>query len=48
MLQLIDGHQAPIEIKNHPITSYEDPPSNIFVWIFFFMEPLPGKVLGLG
>jgi hypothetical protein len=36
MLQLNDGPQKPIEIRNHPITSCEDPPSNISIWKMFF------------
>jgi hypothetical protein len=36
MLQLTDGPQAPIEIRKHPITSCEDPPSNISIWKMFF------------
>jgi hypothetical protein len=48
MLQLIDGPQEPIEIRKHIVTSRKDPPSNVSVWNFFFMEPLLGKVLGLG
>jgi hypothetical protein len=48
MLQLTDGPQAPIEIRNQPITSYEDPPSNIYVWKIFFDGPSSRESVGVG
>jgi hypothetical protein len=48
MLELTDGPQAPIEIRKKPITSCEDPPSNISVWIFFFDGASSRESVGVG
>jgi hypothetical protein len=48
MLQLTDGPQATIEIRKHPITSCEDPPSNIYVWKMFFDGASSRESVGAG
>jgi hypothetical protein len=48
MLQLTNGPQAPIENRKHPITSREDPPSNVYVWRMFFDGASSRESVGVG
>jgi ribonuclease HI len=48
MLQLTDGPQVPIEIRKHPITSCEDPPSNIYIWKMIFDGASSRESVGVG
>jgi ribonuclease HI len=48
MLQLIDTPQTPIEIRNNPITSYEDLPPNTLVWKMIFNGSSSRVSVGFG
>jgi hypothetical protein len=48
MLQLTDGPQAPMEIRKQPITSCEDPLSNVSVWKMFFDGASSRESVGAG
>jgi ribonuclease HI len=48
MLQLTNDPQAPIEIRNHPITSCKDPPPNTAIWKMFFDGASSSESVGVG
>jgi ribonuclease HI len=48
MLQLTDSPQATIEIRKHPITTCEDPPSNASIWKMFFDGASSKESVGAG
>jgi ribonuclease HI len=48
MLWLTDAPQTPIEIKNPPITSFEDPPHNTSIWKICFDGASSRESVGAG
>jgi len=48
MLQLIDAPQTPIEIRNQPIASCENPPPNTSIWKIFFYGASSRESVGAG
>jgi ribonuclease HI len=48
MLQLTDSPQATMEIRKHPITTYEDPPSNASICKRFFYGASSKEGVGAG
>jgi hypothetical protein len=48
ILQLTDAPQTPVEIKNHPITSCENPPPNTSIWKMFFNGASSRESVGVG
>jgi ribonuclease HI len=47
MLQIIDAHQTPIEIRRQPITPCEYPPPHNSVWKVFFDEFSSREIIGV-